>query len=176
MNPTRDSLRSPGMRIVTTHTSSRQPPIEFYRAPGILVTSEIFAVADRHFPVRGLTRLHMVRGPRDPLAVRAVFVALAALTGIGMMLGYGGGPHWLRAGAYLVLTTVALASLLLTVVSSRLRPPGYELWGRYRGLNVLLFRCPRERQFGQVTRALLRAREVARLGGGTVNSVHRQSL
>lgn len=40
----------------------------------------------------------------------------------------------------------------------------FELWAEFRGRPVRLYRCRSERVFGQVCRALLRAREYAELG------------
>lgn len=87
------------------------------------------------------------------------------LFGIGVALGYTGGLQRLSATAYLTLGAAAFVPVLLAAVGHWLRPPAYELWGRYHGVMILLFSSDQERQFGQVTRALLRAREVARLGG-----------
>jgi hypothetical protein len=39
----------------------------------------------------------------------------------------------------------------------------YELWAWYRGQRVRVFSCPNEMEFGQVCRALTRAREHAGL-------------
>ena len=41
----------------------------------------------------------------------------------------------------------------------------WELWGDFRGMTVLLFSSDEERQYGQVTRAILRAQEAERMGG-----------
>ena len=167
MNPTRDSLRPPGMRFVTPGGTRGRLSIDFYRAPGIRITNEWFSVAGRRFRIGELSRLHVVRGSRDPLVTRSVVAAGVVLAGIGVALGYGGGLYRLSAATYLILAVAVLLPLALAALGNRLRPPGYELWGRYQGLNVLLFSCDQERQFGQVTRALLRAREVSRLGGAT---------
>lgn len=40
-----------------------------------------------------------------------------------------------------------------------LQARAYELWGRFRGQRIRLFLCYNARQFGQVCRALTRARE-----------------
>ena len=167
MNPTRDSLHPPVTRFVTPHGVRGRLPVDFYRAPGIRVTSEWFSVAGRRFPIGGLSRLHVIRGRRDPLVARAVGVSAVVLAGVGVALGYGGALYRLSAATYLIMAVAVLLPLALAALGNRLRPPNYELWGRYQGLNVLLFSCDQERQFGQVTRALLRAREVSRLGGAT---------
>ena len=53
----------------------------------------------------------------------------------------------------------------MATIGHRLRPRAFELWGEFRGMTVLLFSSDEERQYGQVTRALLRAQEAYRLGG-----------
>jgi hypothetical protein len=140
-------------------------PTLLYARPGIVVTVERFTVGRRSFPVAELTDLRTTRGPHDRLAVRAVGVTGAMIGGVGVLLGFTGGLQRLTAGAYLTLGVVAVLPVLLVLVGDRWRPPAYELWGRHRGTQVLLFSSDDERQFGQVTRALLRAREVKRYGG-----------
>ncbi|MEJ3746973.1 DUF6232 family protein [Actinomycetes bacterium KLBMP 9797] len=142
--------------------SARETP--YYRAPGILVTREWFVVAGRRFPTRDLTDLRTVRGSRDPLSMRTVAVVVGVLTGIGVLLGMTVELSRLSARAYLLLTALAFVPFALVLVGHRLRPRSYELWGDFRGLTVLLFSTDDERQYGQVTRALLRARESALLG------------
>nr|MDT0658445.1 DUF6232 family protein [Micromonospora sp. DSM 115978] len=149
---------------MTSEGAFRPAPVELYREPGVRVTSELFIVAGRRFPVGELTDLQTARGPRDRLTVRAVLVTAVGLTVIGAALGYAGGLYKLSAEAYLILGVAAFVPLLLAVVGNKLRPPAYELWGRYQGATQLLFSSDHERQFGQVTRALLRAREAGQLG------------
>ncbi|MDG4828932.1 DUF6232 family protein [Solwaraspora sp. WMMD1047] len=149
---------------MTPEGAYRPAPIELYRGPGVHVTSEMFTVAGRRFPVSELTDLQTARGPHDRLTVRAVIVTATGLAVIGAALGYAGGLYRLSAQAYLMLGVAAFVPLLLAVIGNRLRPPAYELWGRYDGTAQLLFSSDHERQFGQVTRALLRAREAGRLG------------
>jgi len=134
--------------------------IDLYHRPGIRVTSEAFIVAGRRFPIAELTHLQTARGPHHRLTVRAVSVTTVVVIGIGVALGYKTPPG----------DDEGLAGdpdpgpVVLAAVGHRWRPPAYELWGRYRGATVLLFSTDQERQFGQVTRALIRAREAARLG------------
>lgn len=136
-----------------------------YRQPGICVTPEWFIVAGRRFPIRELTHLQTARGARDRLTVRAVGATGVALAGIAATLGFARGLDELSAGVYLTLIVAAFVPLLLAWLGDRFRPRSFELWGRYRGLMVLLFSSDEERQYGQVSRALLRARETSRLGG-----------
>ncbi|MEU8219540.1 DUF6232 family protein [Micromonospora taraxaci] len=136
-----------------------------YARPGIIVTVDRFTAGRTSYQVADLTHLRTTRGPHDRIAVRAVVVTTSMLGGVGLLLGFTGGLHRLTAGAYLILGAVFLLPAALAMVGDRWRPPPYELWGWYRGAEVLLFSADDERQFGQVTRALLRAREVNRYGG-----------
>jgi hypothetical protein len=52
--------------------------------------------------------------------------------------------------------------LLAASIGYRLHPRAYELWCEFRGMTILLLRSNSERHYGQITRALLRAREAAR--------------
>lgn len=141
-------------------------PTLLYARPGIVVTAERFTVGRNSWPVAELTQLWTTRGPHDRLALRAVMATAAMIGGVGVLLGFTGGLQRLTAEAYLALGAVGLLPVLLVVVGDRWRPPAYELWGRHQGAEVLLFSSDDERQFGQVTRALERAREGVRRGGG----------
>ncbi|SCL39142.1 hypothetical protein GA0070624_6463 [Micromonospora rhizosphaerae] len=145
--------------------ASGATPTLLYARPGIVVTAERFTVGRNSWAVAELTQLWTTRGPHDRLALRAVAVTAAMIGGVGVLLGFTGGLQRLTAGAYLTLGAVGLLPLVFALVGDRWRPPAYELWGRYRGAEVLLFSSDDERQFGQVTRALRRAREGARYGG-----------
>ncbi|MFU8873489.1 DUF6232 family protein [Micromonospora sp. SL4-19] len=140
-------------------------PTLLYARPGIVVTGERFTVGRNSWRVAELTQLWATRGPHDRLAVRAVVVTAALIGAVGVLLGFTGGLQRLTASAYLILGVVGLLPLLLALIGDRWRPPAYELWGRYRGAEVLLFSSDDERQFGQVKRALQRAREGIRHGG-----------
>ncbi|MFG1775734.1 DUF6232 family protein [Micromonospora sp. NPDC049051] len=136
-----------------------------YARPGIIVTVDRFTVGRNSWWVTELTHLQTGRGPHDRVAVRAALVTGAMIGGVGLLLGFTGGLQRLTAGAYLVLGLVFLLPVVVALVGDRWRPPAYELWGRRGGERVLLFSSDDERQFGQVSRALRRAREMNRYGG-----------
>jgi hypothetical protein len=54
-----------------------------------------------------------------------------------------------------------LGQIRRVVLNSRLRHRLFELWAQFDGRTVRLFSCHNEREFGQVCRALVRAREYA---------------
>jgi hypothetical protein len=156
----------PTVTMPATHADvTRRSPL--YRQPGILVTGEAFVVAGRRFPIRDLSHLRTARGPRDRFTVRSVGVAAAVLAAIGLALAIGTDLDRVGPVVYLLLGVGAFVPIMLVVLGQRLRPRPYELWGDYRGVTVLLFSSDDERQYGQVTRALLRATEADRLGGVT---------
>jgi hypothetical protein len=142
-----------------------RPPL--YRQPGILVTTESFVVAGRRFPIRDLSNLRTARGARDRFTVRSVAVAGAVLAAVGLALAFTTDRGRVGPVVYLLLGAGAFVPIMLVMLGQRLRPRPYELWGDYRGVTVLLFSSDDERQYGQVTRALLRAQEAERLGGVT---------
>jgi hypothetical protein len=163
---TRYPARSPAAQPVTqADVTSRKPAAPLYRQPGILVTRDWFVVGGRRFPVGELHHLHTARGPAHQLTVRSVTVTATVLVAIGITLGMTTELNHLSAQAYLALTAVAFVPFLVATIGHRLRPRAYELWGEFRGMTVLLFSSDEERQYGQVTRALLRAQEAYRLGG-----------
>ncbi|MFI6264639.1 DUF6232 family protein [Micromonospora sp. NPDC051006] len=136
-----------------------------YARPGIIVTVDRFTVGRNTFRIAELTHLRSTRGPHDRVAVRAFATSAVTIGAVGLLLGFTGGLQRLTAGAYLILGAVLLVPGLLVLAGDRWRPPAYELWGIYGGEEVLLFSADDERQFGQVTRALVRAREMNRYGG-----------
>jgi hypothetical protein len=163
---TRYPARSPAPQSVApADVTSPRPAAPFYQRPGILVTRDWFVVGGRRFPVGELHHLHTARGPAHQLTVRSVTVTAIALAAIGITLGMTTELNHLGAQTYLALTAVAFVPFLVATIGHRLRPRAFELWGEFRGMTVLLFSSDEERQYGQVTRALLRAQEAYRLGG-----------
>jgi uncharacterized protein DUF6232 len=156
----------PTFSTPATHAdAARRTPL--YRQPGILVTPESFVVAGRRFPIRDLSNLRTSRGPNDRFTARSVVVAAAVLGAVGLALAYTGDLGGQGPVVYLLLGAAALVPIALVSARRRLRPRPWELWGDFRGVTMLLFSSDQERQFGQVTRALLRAQEAERLGGVT---------
>jgi len=138
-----------------------------YRQPGLCVTTDRLIVAGKQFPVTELSRLRTARGPHDPLTGRAVIVSGVVLAGVGMALGFTRDISHVGAPTFLALGAAAFVPVALAAIGDRLRPRPFELWGEYQGMTVLLFSSDHERQYGQVTRALMRAQEMSRLGAVT---------
>lgn len=165
MHTTDYAMSPPAARSVTSGSVTSSTPLRpLYRQPGILVTPDWFVVAGRRFPVAELRNLRTARGPHDRLTIRSVTVTAVGLVGVGLVLGMTTELNHLGAQTYLALTAVAFVPFLVATAAHRIRPRAYELWGDFRGLTMLLFSSDEERQYGQVTRALVRAQEAKRLG------------
>jgi hypothetical protein len=121
-------------------------------------------VADRRYPVAELRHLRTVRGPRDSFATRTMVTAGALLVGTVVLLGVARDTGPLGPSTYLAIAGSAALLFLLAMLGYRMRPSPFELWAEYRGMTVRLFYSDSEREYGQVTRALVRAREMQRLG------------
>ena len=165
MDATRLNAFPPRERVAHTNDVTRRLPGPLYAKPGIVVTDQWFVVAGYRYPVSELSNLRIGRGTRHPLTVRAMVVAVVVLLGVGAALGLTGDPTDLPGATYLALAAALVAPFVLAVVGDRLRPRPYELWADYYGITVRLFYSDNEQQFGQVTRALIRAKEIASLGG-----------
>lgn len=145
----------------------RSAPQPLYQETGILVTVEVFRVGSRSYPVRELSALRTARGPQDPFAVRLLALGGGVLVAVGAGVTVSRQPADVGTATYLAMGAAAFVPVLMAMMGSRVRPRPYELWGDYRGVSTLLFRCPDERRYGQVTRALVRAREASGRAGRT---------
>jgi hypothetical protein len=134
------------------------------RRPGIRVTGRWFIVGSRRYDVTELSHLRTVRGPHDPLTVRVVITTGLVLAAIGAILAASHTSRPIQLSALPALTAALVVPVVLAVLGARLRPRPFELWAEYRGTTIQLFYSDSEREYGQVCRALIRAREMARLG------------
>lgn len=148
MDVTRSALRKPSWPIVN------QPP---------RVSGGWLIVADRRYAITELSRLRTARGRRDPLTMRALALSGVVLGAIGAMLATTG-SHPATAVTYAAAVGVVLIPLTMAAIGHRMRPRQYELWADYRGMATRLLVSDSERQYNQVCRALVRAREQARYG------------
>lgn len=139
-------------------------PSPLYKHGGIEVTWEWLVINGFHYPVVELRNLRSARGARHPAAVRAILVSMVALLGLAATLGLAEQPAGFSGGTYLAMGAAFVVPFLLAAVGDRVRPRGWELWADYYGITVRLLLIDNEHQYGQITRALLRAKEIARLG------------
>lgn len=134
------------------------------KEPRVRIAGRWFVVGGRRYDMAELSHLRTVRGRHDSPTVKAMVVlgvVLAALVGV-MVASRAGSP--IQLSAVPALGAALLLPLVLAAVGYRMRPRPYELWAEYRGLTVQLFYSDSEREYNQVCRALVRAREMARLG------------
>lgn len=126
----------------------------------ICVTTS-WCIADGiQYPIVGLHHLGHRRGRRDslrPPAIAGLGMVLALLALVVVAIGRRWTSELAAALAAAVVGTAA-ATFLPSALAGVLRRP-YEIWAEYEGRAVCLFATFDKEQFGQVSRALLRARE-----------------
>jgi hypothetical protein len=113
-----------------------------------------------HYPVAALGDLGKRRGERDPFhppAIAGLVLVLAVLALVVVAIGRRWTADVGAAIGAAVLGTAAV-TFLPSALAGVLRRP-YEIWAEYEGRPVCLFATFDREQFGQVSRALLRARE-----------------
>jgi hypothetical protein len=129
----------------------------------ICVTTRWCFASGGRYAVAELEVLGTSRGRRDVLHVRRIaglFVVLALLVVVGFAICSG----WTR-GIWIALGVTVVATAAVTalpgVIGRFLHRP-FQIWAQYRGAPVLLFETEDREQYGQVARALIRARELSR--------------
>ena len=164
MDATRPVALSPGARRIPAPVLTRRLPGPLYKQLGIEVTEEWFVVGGYYYPVAELHNLRTARGPRHAYTARAMVVTTVGFLGLAAAMGLAGNAVDVAGGTYLAMAAAFVAPFLLAAVGERLWPRTWELWADYFGITVRLLVTDSEHQYGQVTRALLRAQEIARLG------------
>jgi hypothetical protein len=126
----------------------------------ILVTTQWCVASGVSYPISELGLLGTSRGRRDVLRAGklAGLLALAAAVLLFVLAVRRGWTSqvWIAAAVTAVATVVVTA--MPAVLGWIFRRP-YEIWAHYRGSPVLLFATEDSEQYGQVARALVRARE-----------------
>jgi hypothetical protein len=127
----------------------------------ICVTTRWCLVDRDRYPVAELTLVGAARGERDLLRVRKGFgLLVVAVVLILAVLAIRSGRTreiWTALGVTAAATTALTA---LPAALSRFLRRTYQIWAEYRGAQVLLFDTADPEQYGQVARALIRAREL----------------
>jgi len=134
-----------------------------YDHDGVSVTGQWLTLADKRYAVAELRNLRTVRGPYHPLATATVVVAVAFLfmVGVSWPLIHKDAAAWLGVGA------VSIVPLGMALATLRVRPRPYELWADYRGMTGPVYWSQDAHTYGQVCRALIRAREGRRNNGSS---------
>lgn len=150
MNDVRGRIPSPGNR----HEAAVQRGVRtYYQRAGISVTDHYLTVGGRRYEVAELYDVWTVRGPRDPLGVGAAVVAMMVLA-TAVAWSYYGRPM-ISAG----VAAIALIPAGLALTAWKTRRRHYELWADYRGTDVQVLTVLDGEVYGQICRALIRARE-----------------
>jgi Family of unknown function (DUF6232) len=127
-----------------------------YHHHGIVVTSRYFTVGTLRVRVDELSGLAQSQGRAHPAIAVGAAVAVADLVLVVPLLILQGAVL-----ALLLALPVFVGACLVSLVSAHRWPVRRELMARHRGRLVTLFATNDEHQFGQVSRALLRAVENA---------------
>jgi hypothetical protein len=127
----------------------------------IRVTTRWCVVNGTRYPISDLKQLSAGRGRRD-LGRGGRIAGLVAVTIVLVLVCLAVATGWTRqiwiALATAIVVTIAV-SVLPAVLGATLRRP-YQIWARYGDAPLLLFVTADSEQYGQVSRALIRAREL----------------
>jgi len=126
----------------------------------ICVTTNWCVVNDTEYPIAELGNLGQSRGPRDPFhpsGMVGLIIVLGLLAAVIYAIRSGWTADFKAAAAAALVGTIGVTFLPAALVSVLRRP--YEIWGEYEGSPVYLFGTYNREQFGQVSRALVRAQE-----------------
>ncbi|MBX6356759.1 MAG: hypothetical protein IRZ05_13000 [Micromonosporaceae bacterium] len=127
----------------------------------IRVTTRWCVVGEDHYPVAELTLVGSARGERDLFRARkaaGLVVVLAVLVVAAVAIRSGRTREiWTALGVTVAATAAVTA---LPGALGRFLRRTYQIWAIYRGAHVLLFDTADQEQYGQVARALIRAREL----------------
>lgn len=129
----------------------------YYERAGVRITDRYVSIDGRRYSIAELSELRTVRGPHDPLTLGASGVAAVLFCVIVIGRSMFGPAAWIGAAA------IALIPAALAVAVSKTRKRRYELWAAYHGVDVQVLAIPDAEVYGQICRALIRAREAATL-------------
>ena len=115
------------------------------------MTDESVRIEGRSYRLRELHDVVVSQQHTTPVLATAIVAAVVFL--VAFLLGLGFGRVW----AFLVV--VAVGGLAIAAWLVVRRPVSYEVWARYRGLEVRLFSTTDQAQLSRITRALKRALE-----------------
>jgi hypothetical protein len=127
-----------------------------YRHDGIVVTNRYFTAGAARYRMNELSDLAQSHVPAHPAVAMGVAVAAVGVAVVvpALMLER-------TVLAIVIAVPVFVGAGVVSLVSARRRPVYRELVARHRGRLVTLFATTDAHQFGQVSRALLRAFELA---------------
>jgi Family of unknown function (DUF6232) len=133
-------------------------PIVMTIRPGLQITQTCFQVGNRHYELDSLSELRTRHSAYDPLTKHA---ALFALGGVVTLVALW---EFMQPVGRLLTGAVLFGLVVLTLVSSRLRPRRLELWAMRYGRPTLLLTSDDWWVFAAVERQLHRSINESRLG------------
>jgi hypothetical protein len=135
----------------------------FYRGPCVRITHKVFETrcpTYRSFLIAELRDVRVMERAADPPAAvnsaRAGSTGVAGAMAVAIALGYAGG--W-QALTMLGLVVLLIVSMAVSGACWWISSTEHELVAVYRGELVTLHHSPDAEEFGQVSRALMRAIE-----------------
>jgi hypothetical protein len=142
------------MTIDRLSRPTRPARVTFYNQRGVIVDDQSLLVNGVRFPIADLFYIERGRGPLSPATRAAMVVALGELLVVTPVAMVFRSPAIV---ALALLTGLAAAGGVL--FCGRRWPASFQLWAEYRNQPTLVFASWDEQEFGQVSRALLRAIE-----------------
>jgi Family of unknown function (DUF6232) len=131
----------------------------FYNQRGVAVTDQWLVVYGEPFLIAELHDIERARGPMSSPARGALLVGLAGLAVAASVAFVFSTP-----AAWAIAALIAAAALAGVMFSGRRWTASFQMWADYRSRSTLLFETADEQEFGQVSRALIRAVEQGRRG------------
>lgn len=126
----------------------------FYHQRGVAVTDQWLVVHGVRYPLAELHNIERARGPLPAPVRSSLYAALTAV-----MLAPTMALVFKTPIAWVIAALVAAAALAGVMFCCRRWPASYQMWADYRSRPTLLFETGDEQEFGQVSRALIRAVE-----------------
>lgn len=128
----------------------------FYHQRGVEVTTRHVTVGPDRYELAELADIMQTRGPQHPGVKVGAATAVAEAAIVAPLVGVVQGPV-----VWLVAVVALLVPCAVGLICAVRWPAQFGLIARYRGREITLFVTRDETEFGQVSRAIRRAIEVA---------------
>lgn len=158
--PAATSRRVPATRPAPVAHATGRPSGRLYHRADVLVSYDTFEVSGQRYRVVGLRNLRTARG-EAPGSGWMVVLSGAVLAAFGVAASFGRHPSGPGTSTYAVLALAISGPTVVGLYGRHRARRSHQLWGEYFGETRLLYADTDEREFGRVTRALLRACEAA---------------
>jgi hypothetical protein len=128
----------------------------FYHQRGVEVTTRHLTVGPDRYELAELADIMQTRGAQHPGVKVGAATAIAEAAIVAPLVGVVQGPV-----VWLVAVVALLVPCAVGLICAVRWPAQFRLIARYRGREITLFVTRDETEFGQVSRAIRRAIEVA---------------